>query len=690
MPSAAHAWPQHRHVSLLTRTVVAIAIIAFLYWAQAVLIPVALAIFFTFVLAPVVVALQRRGLSRVPAAILVTLLTGAVIVGFGLLVAAQFVGLIGALDRYQPNIQRKIEGLRQETDQIGWERLDKLIHELSGAKAAAEAPAPDGVKGTRPVPVIVEQTEPAWMRWLPGYFDSFTRFLSQAALVLVLTVFMLLAREDLRNRLIRLIGRGRISLTTRAVDDASQRISRFLLTQLVLNLSFGVVVAIGLSLLGVEAAILWGALAAALRYVPYIGGPVACLFPAVMSVAQFEGWWEPAVVVAFIIGLEVITSNIFEPLLFGHNTGVSAVALLASAAVWAFLWGPVGLVLSCPLTVCLVVLGKYVPGMRFFAILLGDEPALDPDIVYYQRLAARDPEEASRLLETTAGARGVDAVYDALMVPALKHTGYDLHRGGMDKDEAALVYEATGRLLEKTEQLRAAVPREERPGPQADARPLLRNQVRILGVPVRDRADELGLAMLGQMLDPAKWDLQIAGSDLLSSELLQKIEVEKPSIICLAALPPGGLTWARYLCKRLRRRFPALKIMVGRWGLRRTLDRDRDALRAAGADVVEATLLGTRAQLTAWLMPLAQQKDPTRAEQRHAACDGKTSDEYPPWEQKEVPMADLKDKTKQTIDTAANKAQEGADKAIDKGKEMASKAGDKVKETGQKLKNAGK
>ena len=306
------------------------------------------------------------------------------------------------------------------------------------------------------------------------------------------------------------------------------------------------------TLIGVQYALLWGVLCGVMRYIPYIGSPFAALFPLVLSVAQFEGWLEPALVCGLFVGLELVTANVFEPWLFGHSIGVSAVALLIAAAFWAFLWGPVGLVLSCPLTVCLVVLGKYVPQLEFLAILLGDEPPLDEDSTYYQRLSAHDQDEAEDIVLDYIKDHGPDAVYDALLIPALVNAGRDLQRQGLDDADVKFIHEATREILVTIEDARLERKTKE---PVAAAG---KNQhedltaVEILGVAARGEPDELGLEMLRQMLADESCQMTIAGKDVLASELLTMVEKRAPQAVCIAALPPGGLTHARFLCKRLR------------------------------------------------------------------------------------------------------------------------------------------
>jgi predicted PurR-regulated permease PerM len=597
---------------LLCATIVGAAAIGVLYVAQRVLMPVALALFFAFLLTPVVIKFQRWGLHRVVAVLSVTLLTAALFLGFGWLVVSQMVGLAGNLPSYTENINKKIAAVRALGEDTVWSRLETMIHKLGVEPDVPEAANPkDGLTTPetpiqQPAPVVINQAEKPWLSWLASSVSPAAEFLGQVGLIIVLVVFMLLSREDLRNRFIRLIGHGRLTVTTKAVDDASQRLSRFLLVQLTINASFGLCVTLGLTLIGVDYALLWGFLIGVLRYVPYIGSPIAALFPIVLSIAQFDGWLQPALVAVLILGLELVAANVFEPWLFGHSIGVSPIALLIAAAFWAFLWGPIGLVLSCPLTVCLVVLGKYVPNLEFLTVLLGKEPALAEDFTYYHRLSAHDQDEATDIVLEHIKDHPIDEVYDSLLIPALTYAERDLQHKGLDEDDVHFVHETTREILADVEGVRqerqaAAEP----PASTENLRPVP-DRVRILGIPARGQSDAIALEMLRQMLEGQPCELIIAGHEVLSSELLTMIEEQAPAVVCIAAVPPGGLARARFLCKRLRSRFPELRLLVGRWGLTTTEEKQDKTLRDAGADYVRNSLVACRDDLVAWLPALAE------------------------------------------------------------------------------------
>ena len=517
---------------LLTGIIGAVAVILLLYWAQKVLIPVALALFFAFLLNPIVMQFQRWRLPRVLSVVAVTLLAATSFFAFGWLVVSQIGGLAGELPNYTDNIKKKMESVATLSENSFWPPIEEMLHDLGILSEPPKSPDPErkliqpppGATPQPPLPVVIAESEPPWVRWLPNVFGPATELLGQIGLVVVLVVFVLLAREDLRNRFIRLVGHGRLTVTTKAVDDASQRLSRFLLAQLTLNVGFGLCVTIGLMLIGVPFALMWGFLGGVMRYVPYIGSAIAALFPVLLSIAQFDGWLEPILVAALIVSLEVIAANVFEPWLFGHSIGVSAVALLISAAFWAFLWGPIGLVLSCPLTVCLVVLGKYVPNLEFLAVLLGDQPALNQDFIYYQRLSAHDQDEATDIALDFAKEHPIDEVYDALLIPALTYAGRDFQRQGLDDDDVAFIVEATREILADLDDLRLERRSKEAKSLATDQLAPGSEKVLLVGIPGRSQSDLLALEMLRQLLEDEQCELKVSGSEVLSSELLQMIE----------------------------------------------------------------------------------------------------------------------------------------------------------------------
>jgi predicted PurR-regulated permease PerM len=580
-----------------------VLVIACLYWGRVVLIPVALAILLTFLLNPVVSMLQRLGLGRTPPVILIVVLVFVILGGVGWAVTGQLATLANELPQYTSNLKHKIADLRGAGQGGIIEKLQRTVEEILD-----ELQKTDSRRQNNPLvpqaekPMLVAVQAPSVFWRLPTLLEP----LANAGLVLVLVIFMLLKHADLRNRLIALAGYGQMTLATKALDEAGQRISRYLLMQSLINGSFGVTVGLGLFLIGVPYAILWGFLAAALRFIPYIGPAVSALLPTAISLAVFPGWLQPLMVVGLIVLLELSSNMVMEPLLYGQSAGVSAVALLVAIAFWTWLWGPVGLLLATPLTVCLGVLGKYVPQLTFIGLLMGDESPLETHTSYYQRLIAKDDDEAAELVDEYLQTHTLDEVYDNLLLPALTSAKRDRAQDSLTDADIQFVVQATRAIVDDlgvrqshTATLPANAP-ELLPG---EAHMASLAPVRVFGCPARDVVDELALQMFRQLLDPSQITLEIVSPEILTAEVLSLVEQQGVGLVCIAALPPGASAPTRYLCKRLRIRFPELKIVVGRWGFTGNIQEDRLRLLPAGADEVAMTLRETRSHVMQ-LMPL--------------------------------------------------------------------------------------
>ena len=385
-----------RAVILLAGVVVVVVVVGALYWAQAVFIPIAMAAFLTFLLNPLVALLRRGRIGRTPSVVIAVFFAALVLSIVGWMATAQISNLLGELPRYTVTIKEKIRSLKRVAS--GSSPFARMVADIYD-EIALPSPSATSDRNTRkdsvngqeePKQTIVVGSEPpSWLSRFATFLNPLMESMAQLALAFVLLIFMLHRREELRNRIIRLLGPGRIAATTRFVDLAGQRISRFLLMQALVNGAFGLIIATGLFLIGVRYALLFGFLAAIFRYLPFIGPILAATFPAAISFAMSSTLAPTLFVIGFFVAVELVVANIVEPRLYGQSIGVSEIALLVSAAFWAFLWGPIGLVLSSPLTVCLVSLGRYSPKLEFLWLLLGDEPALDPQSSFYQRLLAR-------------------------------------------------------------------------------------------------------------------------------------------------------------------------------------------------------------------------------------------------------------------------------------------------------------
>jgi predicted PurR-regulated permease PerM len=564
--------PSARHPFFWLAT--ATLLVAIFARAQEVLIPLILALVVAFAMTPAVTLLERW-LGRGLAVALVVLAGLGAVSCFGLLVKHQLVDLGSQMTKYSESMRRKVVSLRGgaagAVDQLTT-AVDRVVRNLDKNVNEGEA--------ARPVRVVPAET--TTLERIGASIEPVVKPVAKAIIVLVLVVFLLAKREDLRDRLIRLLGRRNVSLTTRTLDEAGRRIGRFLVTQSVINGAFGVAVAIALSLIGVPYAPLWGFFAAVLRFVPFLGTILGMLLPALMAFAQLPGWWPSLATVGVFLGLDLLVAYAIEPMVIGRKTGVSSTAMIVAAIFWTWLWGPVGLLLSTPLTVCLAVLGRQMPRLEFLAVLLGDEPALDADLALYQRLLARDEDEGADILERSLKTSSRNAVLDDLLVPVVLAAERESAAGAIgeaDHDE----------ILRTVRALVSSLPADEAVAPPSPLTPS--PQRRILGVPARNAAEELLLELFIQRLDPARFEISSAGTDALVSEVVTSISEGQPiDLVCITSLPPGGLAQVRYLCKRLRARRPDLSILVLRVGVP---PEGRDSVRALtddGASNVAFTL----------------------------------------------------------------------------------------------------
>jgi predicted PurR-regulated permease PerM len=534
--------------------------------------------------------LQRRGLPRTPAVLVVVAISGVLTAALAALVISQVVLLLGELPRYQHNVAAKVESLREQSNGSVLHNVQEFIQTVT---AAAKEPAETvPLTGEEPVPVEVVDSSGNWaLTPLMGGLPTLAQALAATGLVVVLVIYSLIFKEDIRSRLLCLIGKGHLSLTTKALDDAGRRISRYLLAQLFLNFTFGLSIGIGLLLLGVPHALLWGFCAGVLRYIPFVGPWMAAVFPVGMSLLVSDGWFQPLAAVALFVVLELLNNLVIEPWVFGQSIGVSQAAILVAVAFWAWLWGPVGLMLAAPMTVCLVVLGKYVPSLRFFDILLGDQPVLTADIVFYQRLLAHDDDEAGEIVERQSQTLEPVELLDQILIPALVYARQDSETDLLSDDD----YESVRHAVH--EMLHALVEDSESPASESstDDRPA-RAPLRVWGVPARDAVDATALEMLALHLSREAFQLDQCTPGQLVSEVVEQVQHHTPAVVCIVALPRGGLSHTRHLCKRLRQHFPSLKLVVACWGASLTPEL-RAQLLTAGANYVGATLQQTGAQL---------------------------------------------------------------------------------------------
>jgi predicted PurR-regulated permease PerM len=598
-----------------------VVVVGALYFGRDILMPVALAILLSFALAPIVIRLRRWGLGRIPSVILVVLLMFMVVLGFGTLVASQLVDLAQNLPNYEQNIRAKIQSVRGATEGGGGGVIDQasqMIKDLSKELDQATAPTAPGavqrageegrVDVLKPIPVEVHEPRPSPWNEIQTYLGPLVAPVGTAGMVLVFVIFMLLEREDLRDRLIRLVGAHDLHRTTEAMDEAGARVSRYLLMQLIINITYGVPVAIGLWLIGVPNPILWGVLATVLRFIPYVGPVVSSLFPIILSFAVSPGWTDPLLTIALFVVLELFSNNVLEPWLYGSSTGLSPVAIIAAAVFWITLWGPVGVLLATPLTVCMVVIGRHVPQLQFLHVMFGNDPVLPAETRFYQRLLARDPEEAAELAEQAFPDKPLPHIYDRLVLPALHLAEADRQRDALADEVQATIAEGMDTVIEALDDYDDPEPEAEATAEAdtegAEAVPAVAPAAepmhgRVLSIAGRNELDRASAALLAHLLERRGIKAEVLPCQAISLRNLSKLDTSDVRLICVSYLNPGSVQHARRIVRRLRGKFDhRIPIVVGLWASEDDGPLPADAPALVGADRMETTLSGAVAQIS--------------------------------------------------------------------------------------------
>lgn len=527
---------------------------AVLYLGQAFFVPLALAILLAFVLAPVVAWMERIGLGRTPAVIAVSVVIALLLAGMVGVASRELVSLVREVPEYRENLVRKVKSLRGPLGSV--ERAADAVTDLE-AEIATPASGERATTHKKPAPKVEVVTSSGLISTLGAFVGPLLDPLGLIALVVVLAIFMLLQHEDLRDRVIRLAGGKDLSLTTHALDDAGTRIGRYLGMQSLLAAIHGTVIAVGLVLIGIPSAILWGVVSAFMRFVPYVGPWIAALLPIAVAVGAFDSWTPALLTIGLIVVLELISNNVLEPWLFGSSVGLSPFAVIVSAVFWSWLWGLPGLLLATPLSACLVVLGRYVPGLEFLVVLLSDEPALEPDVRLYQRLLARDLEEAETILrDARENAADPDHASDHLILPALRRLAESRVRGTLAADLDKEVHEGFAELLEEFS--------EESPEWTVDATSSAARP-QVLCVPALGASDELASDWVARVLRAAGTRaITISGDSLLGPGVAPTLTASS-ILVCISALTSAGERRARILAKRLSVLAPGREIVIGAW-----------------------------------------------------------------------------------------------------------------------------
>ena len=572
-------------------------ILGLLYFGKPVLVPVALSVLLAFILSPLVEVLNKGGLGRLPSVLLASGLTFAIIGASSWGLFSQLKRLAIDLPNHKQEIQTKLVALRVSDDST-MGRLTDMFNEIfppegSLPQQGEESIARNDDASTQPPIVVAREAKPQFSSAMEILLPVIEP-VATSALVIVLVMFLLLRREDVRYRVISLMGDAALTGTTRLMRDTAERVSKYLLNLLIVNAAFGLWFGVGLYLLGVPYAPLWGFLTLGFRFIPFLGSPASVLFPLLISIATSVGWTQPIGILVFFTISELITANVIEPVLFGKTTGLTPIALLVAALFWAWLWGPIGLLLSTPLTVCLVVLGQHLPHLRSLKVLLAEQPVLDAKLQFFQRLLAHDAEEGQLVFERYATEFDRTRAFDEVLVPALRWTRRERLKEVITAEEAQFVWSATRESVVNSSA--GEVPRERSSLPDDEVAPSSTERPRVYGYPVHHESEEIALEMLSELLADT-CDVTLSDTKRLPSKVLAEMETEQPDVIVLAVLPPGGLPQVKYMCTELRSRCENSCVIVAYFGAVRDYDDLLVNVRKVGASYLTTSLAQTTHQI---------------------------------------------------------------------------------------------
>lgn len=608
MPQTTAGAKPSRFLALASIGVVA----AGLYVARDVMIPIAVALLFTFLLTPPVHRLEQVRVPRVAAVLITVIFSFCILSGIGWLISNEATDLAIKVSSYQGDIEHKIQNLHRRFGHGALAHATQSIEQMAKDVASSqpsEIPiSTQNQQGVSPVPVEIKGgPETSSPFSFLGDLLQFVAPLGRSVIVIVFVIFMLMQREDIRDRVIRLMGHGRLSVTTRALDDAATRISHYLLAESGINAVFGLVIGTGLYFIGIPNAPLWGLLCALLRFVPYLGIWIGAVFPITLSFVVPEGYYaaRPFLTIGLFAVVEFVAVNVAEPLLFSSSTGISRLAILVAAVFWTWLWGPIGLLLSTPLTVLLAVAGKYVPQLEFLDVLLGDQPVLSPPERYYQRLLAEDSEEAEDLVEEFEKTHTPVETYTRMMLPALQMMERDFNRHILDEADRNMIAQV---IRDQSESPHESTAPTGTPAVPKDC------CVRIACVPAHGVADEIAGIMLVNLLNRQGYSATSVTTGALASEMVNSISSLNADLVVVSAMPPAALSHARYLCKKIRAKFPEIHLLVGIWNAQGNLDRLQKRLTVNGSLRIAAQFDDALATIHQMVQPqLIQPEEPANA-----------------------------------------------------------------------------
>ena len=604
-------------VNGLLSLAVAVVVVAALYLAREVLIPITIAVILAFMLSPLVSRLKRWHLPHAAAVLLSMLVALGIIGALGAVIGTQVAGIAQDIPQYTTTITRKFEAVQGMT--VG--RLTGLTQRLDTtmgrtAQENTEAQTGESAEGTgKPQLVHIQPPPTSATELARTVLAPVVNPLSTLLIILIVTVFVMMQREDLRDRMIRLFGSNDLHRTTMALDDAGHRLAKYYVAQLAINACFGVVVGLGLWFIGVPSPALWGVTSAILRFVPYIGPVIAAILPSALAAAVVPGWSMVAWTLGLFVVAESVTGQVIEPLVYGHSTGLSPAAVVIAAIFWTWVWGPIGLLLSTPLTLCLVVLGRHVDQLEFLDVLLGDRPPLTPVENFYQRMLAEDPDEALQQAELLLKQRSLTSYYDEVALKGLQLAANDALRGALGPEKVDNITEnVKGRIgdladhedrephPDDKEAADAVASKAERDVPkpaapkidaplQPELAPEWRGSDSVLCLAGKGPLDEAASAMLAQLLGKHGLAARVAPYGSASRQSVDRLDVEAVAMVCVSYLEisgsPSGL---HYLVRRLRQRLPKAKILVGLWPSNEDAVEDDRIRKIVAADVYASSV----------------------------------------------------------------------------------------------------
>ncbi len=546
-----------------------VVVVAVLYLARVVFIPLALAVLVSFLLAPLVTRLKHIGLGRLPATLIVVLLAFTAAAVIGMIMASQMSDVVRKVPEYQQNIRTKLESIRNSGGSVVT-RISHVVQNISEELTPQNKELSKSTGGQEPVPVEIRRNAFSPLDAVRTVLGSLLSILLVAAIVVVLTIFMLVQQEDLRDRLLRLAGENRVNVTTRVLDDAARRVSRYLLAQLGVNVIYGILIGFALLLARVPDPLLWGMMAALLRYIPYLGIWIAGLTPALLAFAVEPGWIKGPIVVGCYFGVDLLMYNFVEPLLYGNSTGLSPLAILFAAVFWTWLWGPVGLLLATPLTVCVVVLGRHIPKLEFLEIMLSDEQVLTPQARLYQRLLAKDLDDAKLIARDFLKHHSLEELYDLVLVPVLTLSENARHQGSLDEGRRKYVFSGIRAIVQDCNPEGPARLTEGKEGPPEPDKPTEANpdlappgaHGPVYCIPAKNEADAIAALMLAHLLARRGVSATGISTGEISSGNWPHEKEAGPRVACISSVPPSSLAQLRGLSGRVHRQLEGVPLVT--------------------------------------------------------------------------------------------------------------------------------